>query len=74
MSKILYKFSRKVGQRIKVERTKKEMSQEELAELALIARGTIGLIERGESSPTVETIKQIADALEIEVYKLFIFD
>lgn len=74
MDKVLYKFSRKVGQRIKVERTKKEMSQEELADLAGISRSTIGLIERGESSPTVETIKQIADALEIEVYKLFIFD
>lgn len=72
--KIMYEFSKKVGQRIKIERIKKEIKQDELASMANLGRSTMGLIERGESSPTLETVKQIADALEIEVYKLFIFD
>ena len=72
--KIIYEFSKKVGQRIKIERIKREIKQDELALKANIGRSTMGLIERGESSPTLETIKQVADALEIDVYKLFIFD
>lgn len=72
--KIIYEFSKKIGQRIKIERIKKEIKQDELASMANLGRSTMGLIERGESSPTLETVKQIADALEIEIYKLFIFD
>lgn len=74
MKKVINNFSKKVGHKIKVERTKKDLTQEELAYAANISRSSIGLIERGESSPTIETVKLIADALKIDVYKLFIFD
>ncbi len=74
MKKVINNFTKKVGHKIKVERTKKDLTQEELAYAANISRSSMGLIERGESSPTVETVKLIADALEIDVYKLFIFD
>lgn len=50
------------------------MSQEELAELAGIGVNSVGGIERAEQSPTVETVAAIARALDIELYKLFIFD
>lgn len=74
MNKTLNNFSKKVGHKIKIERIKKDLTQEELAYSAGISRSSMGLIERGENSPTIETIKLIADALETDVYKLFIFD
>ena len=74
MKKVINNFSKKVGHKIKVERTKKDLTQEELAYAANISRSSMGLIERGESSPTIETVKLIADALKIDVYKLFICD
>lgn len=74
MKKVINNFSKKVGHKIKVERTKKDLTQEELAYAANISRSSMGLIERGESSPTIGTVKLIADALKIDVYKLFIFD
>lgn len=49
------------------------MSQEELAEKAGIAINSVGGIERGEQSPTVETVDLIAKALDMEISKLFIF-
>lgn len=35
-----------IGMKIRIERTKRRMSQEELAELANLSRPTIGAIER----------------------------
>ena len=63
-----------VGLNVKLARTKAGLKQEELAEKADVSRDTIGSIERGEKSPTVATLGAIADALGIEMYKLFIFD
>ena len=59
---------------VKLARIKAGLNQEELAEKADLSRGTIGAVERGEKSPTIETIGSIADALGIEIHKLFIFD
>ena len=64
----------KVGVKIRIERMKKGLSQEKLAELSNIGTNSISSIERGVQSPTVETVAAIAKALDIELYKLFIFD
>ncbi|MBP3925523.1 helix-turn-helix transcriptional regulator [bacterium] len=64
----------KLGKKIKIERIKRDISQEQLAELAGVGTNTISGIERGVQSPTVETVGAIAKALDIELYKLFIFD
>lgn len=64
----------KVGVKIRLERQKRGFSQEKLAVLSGVATNTIGTIERAEQSPTVETVGAIAKALDIELYKLFIFD
>lgn len=68
------KYTKLVGLNIKLARIKAGLSQEELAEKADLSRLTIGTIERGEKAPSVETIGSIADALGIEIHKLFIFD
>lgn len=64
----------KVGMNIKLARTKLHMTQEKLSELSDISRSAMSAIERGESSPTVDTVSAIADSLDIELYKLFIFE
>lgn len=74
MNKKLDTITYKVGMKIRIERIKKGLSQEKLAELAKIGINSVGGIERGEQSPTVETVAAIASALEIELYKLFIFN
>ena len=59
---------------IRLERVKRSLSQEGLADLAGLARSTMGIVERGEQSPSLQTITKIANALHIEIYKLFIFN
>lgn len=68
------KYTKLVGINIKLARVKAGLTQEALAEKANLSRETIGDTERGTKSPTVSTIGAIADALDIEMYKFFIFD
>lgn len=67
-------IDKKVGMNIRLERVKRSISQEGLADLAGLARSTMGIVERGEQSPSIQTITKIANALHIEIYKLFIFN
>ena len=64
------KVSKKIGLKIKLLRNKIDISQEELGFRADISKTQIGLIERGESSPTIDTLAQIAKALEIRLVDL----
>lgn len=68
------KITRLFGMKVKIERIKRNLSQEELAALAGVSRPTIGAIERAENIPSIETAASIAKALNIELDKLFIFD
>jgi transcriptional regulator with XRE-family HTH domain len=63
---------RKFGNKIREIRKDRGLSQEELAELSNLDRSYMGHIERGEKNVTLLKIYQIAHALQIEVYKLFI--
>lgn len=57
---------KKIGLKIKLERTKRGLSREKLAELAVLHPGTIGTIERGEKEPSITTLEQIASALNMD--------
>ncbi len=59
-----------VGKKIKLERIKRDLSQEQLADLSNISKNFVGAIERGESSPTIETLAKIANAFEISLSEL----
>ena len=63
-------ISKKIGTKIKLERVKRNWSQEELAEKADLSKNHVGAIERGTSSPTVETLAKIADAFGIPLNDL----
>ncbi len=60
----------KVAIKIKLERTKRGLSQEKLAELADLSKTYVGDIERTKSIPTLDTIEKIAKALDMEVIEL----
>ena len=59
------------GQRVAELRKKAGFSQEKFAFQCNIDRTYIGTIERGEKSPTLNTIQKIAQALNMPLHQLF---
>jgi transcriptional regulator with XRE-family HTH domain len=66
-SRILIKF----GQKVREERQRQGLSQEELAEKASVHRTYIGMIERAEKNITLINIEKISKALSLEIRDLF---
>jgi len=64
-------LQKKLGRRISLLRTRAGITQEMLAERASYSVDFIGLVERGVNAPTVARLKDIADALSVEVWHLF---
>ena len=56
-----------IGQRIRAERQKNKMTQERLGELCGLSTAHIGHIERGTRVPSLQTLCQIASALDVSV-------
>ena len=63
---ILVKF----GQRVREERQKQGLSQEQLAERAGVHRTYIGMVERAEKNITLLNIEKIAKALDVPISRL----
>ena len=59
------------GTNLRNRRTALGISQEKLAEKSGLHRTYISDIERFQRSISLENIQRIADALEVETYKLF---
>jgi len=53
------------GNALKVVRAERGISQEELGRLAGLHRAHVGEIERGEISPTLDSVQLLAAALDI---------
>ncbi len=58
------------GQKIKVLRNDRSMSQEDLADSANVHRTYIGMIERGEKNITLITLSRLAVALNIDISEI----
>ncbi len=65
-NQILKKFSAK----LRVERLKRNLSQEALAEKARLSRNFIVMLERGERNVTITTLEDIARAMNMEPWEL----
>jgi len=65
---------KQLGERIRVLRLERELTQEKLAEKAELNTSFIGQIERGGKKPTVETLEKIVNALDITFEELFSFE
>ena len=63
----------RLGARIKELRKTRNFTQEQLAERVDLATRYISLIEVGRSSPSLETMENIASALDVEIKDLFEF-
>jgi len=66
-AKILEKF----GLKVREERLKRNLSQENLAKKAGVHRTYIGMIERAEKNITLINIEKISKALNIKIPDLF---
>ena len=62
-----------VGSRIREFRNKLGVSQEELAHRASMHAAHIGQLERGDKSPTIDSLVKVVDALGITLVDLFDF-
>lgn len=64
---ILMKF----GNKVRDERKKLGISQEELADRTNVHRTYIGMIERAEKNITLENIEKVANALDLRLSDFF---
>ena len=62
------------GKRIREERRKKDLTQQELADIAGVSYAFIGQIERGERGVAVETLVKICTGLDVTPNCLLIKD
>jgi transcriptional regulator with XRE-family HTH domain len=60
-----------VGRNIRAVRRTKGLSQFQLAERSGLSADFIGKVERGTTSPSLESLKAIADALHLPLRDLF---
>lgn len=63
-----------VGLKIKLTRVRENMTQEQLAERADISSSYVSAIERGKQSVSLEYMDRIADALNVPVTELLIYE
>ena len=63
-------ISAKLGDNIKRIRTKKKMSQGDIARALEVDKGYISNIENGKKNPTIATIAKIAEALKVSADEL----
>ena len=62
---------KQVGERIRVLREKRGISQEALAAICGLHRTYIGLIERGERNLSLAAVETVANGLEVPVSEIF---
>jgi transcriptional regulator with XRE-family HTH domain len=62
-----------VGKRLREIRKSKGYSQESLAEKCGFTFSYIGGIERAEKNVSLINLEKVADALEVELYELFVY-
>lgn len=63
--------AKKLGENLKKIRTKKNITQTELAETLSVDKSFVSNIENGKNNPTLSTIANLAKALKVPVDELF---
>lgn len=64
---------RLLGRRIQMLRKNRNLTQEALAEIIGIEPQNVSMIEIGKNYPSPDTLAKIAQALDLEIYELFMF-
>lgn len=60
-----------ISNKLKVERAKKDLTQEELAEEMEVSRQTVNAIETGKYDPSLELALKLAEFFECNVEDIF---
>jgi transcriptional regulator with XRE-family HTH domain len=63
-------IQRQIGDTVRALRLKRGWSQDLFADKSGLNRAHVGEIERGESNVTIQTLKTIADTLEVRIVDL----
>lgn len=63
--------ARKLGENLKKIRTRKNVTQVEIANILGVDRSFVSNIENGKNNPTLSTIANLAKALKVPVDELF---
>ena len=64
---------KRLGKNIKIERIKKDLTQEKLAEIMNVSQNYIASIERGRANMSIAKILELANCLNIDIKKLVDF-
>ena len=67
-------LQQKIGNRIKLMRESKGVSQQDLAAICNFEKGNLSRIEAGRTNPTISTLYKISQALEISISELVNFE
>ncbi len=62
---------KKIGERLAIERERKNMSQERVAMLSEMDRTYLARIEEGKANPSLKILTKISRALSIKLFSLF---
>ena len=63
-----------LGKRIREVRISRDLTQEQLSDITDIGASSISKIESGHFHPTDENLEKIEKALNVEPYKLYMFN
>lgn len=63
--------AKKLGENLKKIRSKKNITQTELAQTLNVDKSFVSNIENGKNNPTLSTITNLAKALKVQVEELF---
>ncbi|MEO6174494.1 MAG: helix-turn-helix transcriptional regulator [Flavobacterium circumlabens] len=66
-------IQQKVGKRIQEIRTKKNISQQDLASKCNFEKSNMSRLENGNANATLSTLEKVCNALEIDYVELFKF-
>lgn len=67
-------LAKNLAKKLRIERAKRHMSQEKLAEIAQLHRTTISAIECERFFPTIDNVVRIANAFDISMNEFFDFN
>ena len=65
---------KKFGKNVKIERIKKDLTQEQFAEIMGVSQNYIANIECGKANMSLAKVLELANFLNIEIEKLIIFN
>ena len=66
-------YQQSIGAKIRREREKLGLSQEQLGAIAKVHRTYVGMVERGEKNITIHNLSRFAEALKMQVRELIDF-